>query len=250
MRHILWVFIAGLFGMAWPVAGLAASSADAEALLAPLVGVIYRPDGVSTPEGRCTLFADEAATFPTPGFNCSGFVLEASRALLGSRTTVAEAKRDRLNDSGPSSVHGEDWDFGWDLVLNITEGRRRVYLNPAGGTADPSLLNGFQAKGFDIHAKGVFDSLLGRVKKDHLYLLSFNRDTKKKGYTLMHYHVGLMFMNAKGQVVMYQTTTEAGKVYKRNMSDPKEKADFLRAFANTGGARKHMAVIETPIQGK
>lgn len=227
---------------------LAASSADVESLLNPLVGVAYRPDGASTPDGANTLFADESASFSTPGFNCSGFVLAASRVLLGTATTVGEAKRDRLSDSGPGSPHGEDWDFGWDLLLNLSEGKKRVFLQPDGGTADPATLTGFEAIGYDFHAQGEFDTLLARLKKDHLYLLSFNRATSKKGYTLMHYHVGLMVLNAEGQILMYQTTTESKKVYCRNMSDPKDKAAFLKAFANTSSGRKHMAVLDVSMK--
>ena len=224
------------------------SSGEVEALLKPYLDISYRPDGASTVDGQYTLFADPSARFATPGLNCSGFVLAGTRALLGTKTTVEEAKKDRLGDSGQDSSHGEDWDFGWDLLLNLTDGQQRAYLLPLGGKADPALLDGYEATGFDFHAPGVFDGLLARIQKDHLYLLSFNRATTKKGYTHMHYHVGLMVMGDKGQIYMYQTTTDAKKSYRRNMSDPAEKTAFLRAFANTSSGHKKMAVLEVPMK--
>ena len=227
---------------------VAATSAEAEMLLKPHLDISYRSDGASTVQGEYTLFADPSARFKTPGYNCSGFVLAATRVLLDAAITIEDAKQDRFADSGPESPHGEDWDFGWDLLLNLSEGRERVFLLPTGGKVDPASLDGFAAKGFDFHAPGVFDALLARVQKDHLYLLSFNRATTKKGYTHMHYHVGLMVMGKNNQIYMYQTTTESKRSYRRNMSDSVEKAEFLRAFANTSSGRKHMAVLEVSMK--
>ena len=244
---VFWALLLGMCHFAGQPA-IAASSAEAEALLEPHLNIVYRPDGASSLDGLYTLFADPSAHFDTPGYNCSGFVLAGTRVLLNAAITIEEAKRDRLGDSGFDSPHGEDWDFGWDLLLNLSEGRERAFLLPEGGKTDPATLDGFAATGFDFHASGVFDALLARVQKDHLYLLSFNRATTKKGYSHMHYHVGLMVMGKNNQIYMYQTTTESKRSYRRNMSDPAEKAAFLRAFANTSSGRKHMAVLEVSMK--
>lgn len=212
------------------------------------LGVPYRDDGALNLKGENTLFANPSARFDSPGLNCSGFVLSAARAILNKPISIEDAKLDRLEDSGPGSRYGEDWDFGWDLILNISEGFERYYLNPNGTKPDPTRLNGFDARGYDFHATGALEKLLSRLEKNRLYLLSFNRDTKARGYKLMHYHVGLIMLDNNGDALMYQTTTQSRKVYKRNISKPKEKNDFLRAFANTGGVKKHMAVIEVILE--
>ncbi len=107
----------------------AALAAAPSVAVAPLLGTPYRDDGVDDPAGRHTLFADQAKTFPDRGLNCSGFVVTASRGILGRPLPLDAMRRDRKGDSGPGAAAGEDWDFGYDLLLNVTDGLPRLGRN-------------------------------------------------------------------------------------------------------------------------
>ena len=218
-----------------------------ESVLNNLCGVPYRVDGASTIDGRHTLFANESKTFSTPGYNCSGFVLEASRKIFGTVTTIAQAKRDRENNSGPKSADGHDWDFGWDLIRNITDGMPRALFIPGGTSVDPTTQDGFKARGYDLHSSRTWQELKSRIQKNHVYFLSYNRETEKRGYRLMHYHVGLVVLAENGDMLMYQTTPQSRRSYVRNLSNPKEMEEFLSAFSNAGVFRKYITVLEVPL---
>lgn len=231
-----------------PAPQRSASSATVTKLLAPLLALPYRADGAMTATGEYTTFANPTRRFTQPGLNCSGFVLEACRKLIQTPLTVEKAGFDRWNDSGPHSPYGHDWDYGWDLLCNISDGHKALYLAPDGSTADPLRLDAFAAKGYDLHAPGQLEALLQRMRPDHIYLLSFNRSTARKPDVPQHYHVGLLVLNANHEPLLYQTTTQRKRSYVRNLASPKERAAFRKAFANTGSSRKYMAVIEIPMR--
>ncbi|MEJ2716140.1 MAG: hypothetical protein P8182_03240, partial [Deltaproteobacteria bacterium] len=86
------------------------------------LGIPYRDDGVLDSRGRFTTFNRPDEIYSTPGMNCSGLVLSVSRFLLNKNFTLTEASRDRQNNSGPGAAFGKDWDFGLDLILNLTDG--------------------------------------------------------------------------------------------------------------------------------
>ena len=91
--------------------------------LAPLLGQPFRVDGAQDEEGRWVTFNRPDKISSAPGFNCSGFTVAAARLLLARPFSLAEATRDRRGDSGPGSPLGPDWDFGLDLIFNLSEGR-------------------------------------------------------------------------------------------------------------------------------
>jgi len=227
-------------------ARLASPDAIAEAFL----GLPYRADGAINAAGEYTLFADQTRRFSTPGLNCSGLVLALSRFLLGSNITLEEALRDRLGDSGPSSPHGEDWDFGWDLILNISEGFPRRFLLSGGETRDPAGTDGFSPRGYDIHAEQTGRELPARFVPGHLYLISLNVEGRRKGYGLQHYHVGIVHVASGGQAWFYQTTSKGGGVNRRDLKSAQGWDSFTRAFANTGKHRKMMLVLEVDLPRK
>ncbi len=218
-----------------------------EEIMGVFLGVPYRADGCIDETGRYTLFAAPDTIFETPGLNCSGFVLEASRLLLKKNFTLAEATRDRRADSGPDADLGEDWDFGWDLIMNISEGSTRIMLLPGNKTLDPAKATGLEPLGFDLHDAATWAELPGRIKEGRLYLISFNKPSDKPGYTLQHYHVGLFFRASAKDWYMYNTTGQSKRAYRRNLGKPEEQSAFLRAFANTGKARKKMCIIEVVL---
>jgi hypothetical protein len=96
------------------------------------LGIPYRDDGVLNNEGQFTTFNRPDRIYPSPGMNCSGLVLSVSRFLLNKNFSLTAVTRDRQNNSGPGSPLGKDWDFGLDLILNLTEGIPRRVVMPDG----------------------------------------------------------------------------------------------------------------------
>ena len=217
-----------------------------EAVARAFLGLPYRKDGALNEKGEYTLFADQKRRFSTAGLNCSGLVLELSRFFLGRNISLEEALRDRLGDSGPGAAQGEDWDFGWDLIMNISEGFARRVLLP-GGTASPVGASAFSPRGYDIHAASTRRELPFRFKQGKLYLISLNVEGRRKGYGLQHYHVGLVHVDSGGQAWLYQTTGKGGGVNRRDLRSAAGWESFTRAFANTGRARKMMLVLEVDL---
>lgn len=224
-------------------------SQQPEALLQSFLGIPYRDDGAVDDNGLYTLFANPKARFSTPGLNCSGFVLEASRLLLRENIPLATAMRDRLGDSGPKSPLGQDWDFGWDLIMNIAEGRSPRMLLPGGKSMDPAknVLSGKMPRGFDLHAPETWQELPGRIRPGHMYLLSFSKDSSRKPYTLLHYHVGLLFRDPSGTLWLYHATGQKGSVNRRDIGSAEGRAAFLKSYANSGTVRKMIVVLEVPL---
>ena len=71
-------------------------------------------------------------------------------------------------------------------------------------------------------------SLPERLRPGYVYLLSFSKETRDKGYTLKHYHVGIIHVDDAGKQWFYNTTTGAKKSYRRNVSSPSDRAAFLK----------------------
>lgn len=230
-------------GLAAPIS--AASAPDQ--ILPAFLGIPYRFDGAVNEFGAYSTFADQALTFPTPGLNCSGLVLAASRFVLKKNITLTQAIRDRLGDSGPQSPNGEDWDFGWDLIMNISDGFSRALLLPGGKTQDPATATGFSPRGYDIQDPATWRELPGRLQPGYLYLVSLNVDGRRKGYGLQHYHVGLIHVDSAGKAWFYQTTGKGEVSNRRDLKSPDGQASFKRAFANTGAKRKMMLVLAVSL---
>ena len=221
-----------------------------EKILNAFLGVPYRVNGAINNKGQYVSFNQNDHIYQTAGLNCSGFVLEASRFLLQKNMSIEQVKIDRNNDSSMDSPYGVDWDFGWDLILNIAEGTSAQFLLPEGQVTAPSLVTAFSPRGFDLHKPETWQELPTRLKQKHLYLVSFYRDTNKKGYQLQHYHVGLFYVDDVNQIWLYQTTGSAKKVYRRNLSDQYQRAIFLKSFANSGGHRKYIAILEIALPNR
>lgn len=226
--------------------GLSAQSSR-DAVLEAFLDMPYRNDGALNEFGEFTLFAKPEARFSSAGLNCSGLTLAASRFLLGKNITIAEAKRDRLQDSGPGSQYGEDWDFGWDLVMNISEGFQRKLLLPGNTSMDPIKSTGHSPRGYDIQSDATWQELPGRLRQGYLYLFSLSMEGRRKGYGLIHYHVGLVHVDKAGQAWFYQTTGKGEKSNRRDLKTAKGQTSFKRSFANTGNNRKMMLVMEVKL---
>ncbi|MDR3177208.1 MAG: hypothetical protein LBU06_11855 [Desulfovibrio sp.] len=254
-RPGLWLLLAALLFLSSPArslplpAGLDAlrEAGDAQAAARAFLGIPYRRDGAVDENGFFTLFAAPGRRFSSPGLNCSGLVLGISRFLLRKNITLGEAARDRLGDSGPGAKLGEDWDFGWDLILNVSEGQPRALLLPGGLRADPAAGDGLSPRGFDIHEKGGLEELCGRLRPGFFYLVSLSAEGRRAGQSLSHYHVGLILPDAGGRAWLYQTTGRGKTSGRRDLCGPAGLDAFRRSFANTGVKRKMLLVLEVAL---
>ncbi len=210
-----------------------------------LLGIPYRPDGVCDASGRWTLFEHPEQSFPTPGLNCSGLVFTLMQRLSPSGVGVRDAARDRLGDSGPTAVMGQDWDFGFDLVLNLTDGTKRRWLTPEPQAVSPAD-TGQSLRGFALTDQGAWKRALAQVGPGQVCLVSFSQPGRRKGYTLQHYHVGVIVPDASGGRWLYQATPRSG-TSKTNLASAEGFARFLGSF--TGGD-KRVLLLAVDLPGK
>jgi len=217
-----------------------------EGILAVFLGIGFRVDGTTDEHGKYTLFSKPENLFKEPGLNCSGFILAASRLLFGKNIPLSAATRDRLGDSGAGAALGRDWDFGWDLILNVSEGLERKLLLPGGMVADPAAGSGLAPLGFDLHSPETWRELPGRIRPNHVYLVGFNRRTAQRGYSLLHYHVGIIIRTSENNWYLYHSIKKRG-VVRENLGNEQNRTRFLNTNANVGSTSKHMFIIEAPL---
>lgn len=216
------------------------------------IGTAYRYDGVLDEEGRFTLFEDQQKVFDTPGLNCSGLVLALSRYLLKKNLTVEEVQRDRQGDSGPDSEYGENWDYGWDLILNISEGQPRRVIMPDGGDYPIDWVEQEKFRGFEIHQADNWPKVLAQMKPGRFYLAGFSKEVVQGGQKrVLHYHVGIFLVDDRGRVFLYQTTHNRSHAYRIQLTARRGLRRFIKSFGYGWGGPKKMLIIEVkmPEQG-
>jgi hypothetical protein len=189
---------------------------DLTADLSALLGITYVNDEVRDEAGRWTVFEHPETTAPSPGLNCSGFVVTSARVLFGRSPTLSEVTHDRLGDSGEGAAFGKDWDFGFDLVLNLSEGLTRTALLPEKDQAVDGL-DGTTLRGFPIDDVGAWAKVFPRIKVGHVYLASLSRHF---GKGLQHHHVALVLRDSADRVWFYQTLPK-GHSHRVEISSPK-----------------------------
>ncbi len=210
------------------------------------LGIPYRGDGALDQTGRYTTFADPLRSFETPGLNCSGLVLALGRPLLGRPFTLAEASRDRQDNSGPGAPLGEDWDFGLDLLLNLTEGLQRRVMLPGGSALDYPLEDGLAAIGFDIHDPLAWPAVRAELRPGHLYLGSLSRPARLPGYLRLHHHVVALLPGPGGEAWLYHATGRQG-VHRLDLSREDDLARFQGQFPQRPEGTEHLLLIEVPL---
>jgi hypothetical protein len=196
-----------LLALSWPCHAMNVSA------LQDLLNIPYVNDGVQDVQGRWTTFTHPETILPTPGLNCSGFTIACARRLLGFSGTVDEATRDRLNDSGQDAKLGRDWDFAWDLIMNLSEGHKRRALLPE-GEARIQGTNGLTLRGFPMEDREAWRQVLPRLQARCVYLCSISRSTK--GH-VQHYHAVLLLRDSLGSVWLYQTLP-LGRSHRLNLT--------------------------------
>jgi len=236
-RHLailfILLFLPALFATAEPLSPV--SVADT------FLGFPYRPDGVIDEKGRHTLFADPQREFADPGFNCSGLVVSTCRLLLERDIPLADAKKDRLGDSGPDALPGEDWDFGWDLVLNLSEGLSPCVLLPGGTAAVPA--DALAERGFPLIDTESWKKILVLLKPGSLYLGSLNRPVDRPPYCHLYHHT--LFILPEGERIwLYQSTVRNG-THKIDLSEPEGLERFISPYRTFDDER--LFLIEVPL---
>ena len=223
----------------------AALAAGPSAAVAPLLGTPYRDDGVDDPAGRHTLFADQSRTFPDRGLNCSGFVVTASRGLLGRPLPLDAMRRDRKGDSGPDAAAGEDWDFGYDLILNVTDGLpRRLLLPPGPGKPPaPESLDAARFRGFPLHDTAAWAAVLPQLAPGEVAYAALSKEIKGRLY---YYHVGVLYRDAAGKVRFAHATPGRGS-HELILSEPAGMAAFRTAFAEKTFGEKWILLVAAPL---
>lgn len=217
-------------------------------LLDAFLGIPYRSDGAVNLQGRFTLFADPGVVFDTSGLNCSGFVLVAYRLIMQAPVSLEAAKQDRLQDSGPGAAKGQDWDFGWDFIQNLTEGYSPRLLIPQGETPLPqSGVDGATLRGFALRDAAAWRAAIAHLRPGELVLLSMSKPWNKNGYSLLHHHVALLLPTADGGRWYYHAVGKGG-VTRTPLHDPAALKGLLDKYpASSLGERKVlMLVVDLP----
>jgi len=210
------------------------------------LGIPYRDDGALDSGGHFTTFADPSKFFDAPGLNCSGLVVSACRFLFDRNWTLEEVTRDRQGNSGPGSEMGKDWDFGWDLIMNLSEGRSRKIMMPDGKAYPVENSDGMTLVGYDLNDLPAWQKVISQMKPGRVYLGSISKPTRKKGYKLLHYHVVLMLPDGKGAVWLYHATHRSN-VHKMNINSPQGMNRLMSQFRGDRDDSKKILVVEAVL---
>jgi len=212
----------------WSAPALAPAPGHLAWKVQDLLGIPYVDDAGLDERGNYARFAHPDQVLTRPGLNCSGFLVAAARRLLGFAGSLTQATGDRLGDSGPGAKGGLDWDFGWDLVLNLSEGHPRRWVlaggdHPAPGGSARAL------SGFRVQDREAWARLAPRWQSDWVYLATLQRGA---GPRLRHHHVALLLKDATGGLGYYQTLP-GGRVHRLAL-DTKEGLDRLCTMFGPG----------------
>jgi hypothetical protein len=210
-----------------------------DALARSYLQIPYRTDGATDSRGRFVTFGNPIQESPKPGLNCSGFVIDFARKALGKPFPLGAVTYDRENNSGPESRFGEDWDFGRDLILNITEGLPREFIGPIGEAGE----DGFPAEGFNLHDKSIWREVVSQLEFGKVYFASISKPWyRKKPYSLIHYHVGVILKDSESRIWLYHST-RLSRVHRYNLASLEGMAQFDFQFAQSRFGDKHILLI-------
>ena len=202
--------------------------------LGDLLAIPYLEDGVQDESGRWTFLSHPERTQPGRGLNCSGFLIVGCRRLLGSTFPLEVCRKDRLGDSGPGASRGRDWDYGWDLVFNLSEGSSPRVLGPGGYQAPRG--SGATLRGFPLEDPESWGAVLPRMRQDRIYLASISRAPRGR---VSHYHVGLLLKDRAGAVWFYHTLPQ-GCSHRINLASEQGFQRFQAIF----GRGKRILLVE------
>jgi hypothetical protein len=210
------------------------------------MGIPYRDDGTLDSQGHFTTFDRSDRFFETPGLNCSGLVVSVSRFLFDKNWSLEEVTRDRQGNSGANSPLGKDWDFGWDLIFNLTEGKPRRIIMPEQGNYSIEGSDGVNLRGFDLHDSAAWQKVLPQMQAGRMYLGSISRPAPERGYRVLHYHVVLMLPDGKGGVWLYHATRRSN-VHRMNISTSQGMSRFMSQFGGSRSNAKKILIVEAAL---
>ncbi|MFH0825753.1 MAG: hypothetical protein V2B18_23610, partial [Pseudomonadota bacterium] len=250
---LLAVFLGPAFGEKVPAPEILikrniAKKTEAVDLVNTFLGIPYRDDGTLDQRGVFTTFSRPDEVFDEPGLNCSGLVVSAARYLLNKNFTISEVKRDRQGNSGPNSPLGEDWDFGWDLILNLTEGIPRQVIMPDGKPRQVERIDARLTRGFDLQDRQAWVAMLGQMQPGRIYPGSISRPTKRVAAGVLHYHVVLIVPDRNGSIWLYHATRRS-QVHKMDIRTARGLNRLLGQFGGTRGEQKQIILVEGVLQG-
>lgn len=207
------------------------------------LGIPYREDGALDNSGRFTTFADPGTFFDTPGLNCSGLVVSVCRYVFNKNWSLQEVTRDRQANSGTNAQLGKDWDFGWDLVFNLSEGRPRRVVAPDRGNYSLENADGITLRGFDLHDEAAWAAVLPQIKPGNVYLATISKPSNRGGYKILHYHVVILLPDTKGGIWLYHATHRSN-VHRININSQQGLNRFLSQFRDARGEAKKILILE------
>ncbi|MDR0356085.1 MAG: hypothetical protein LBJ64_10195, partial [Deltaproteobacteria bacterium] len=215
--------------------------AGKEALLDAFSGIPYRADGAVSDEGHWATWNEPEARLSSPGFNCSGYLLEAVRQLTGLNISLSQASRDRDKDSGSDSELGQDWDFGLDLILNLSGQSLDDVL--AAAKSKRELNKTGRAEGAGVNINGPeFVNLLNSLEDGAVYLFAVSKPANAFKGGLSYYHVGLI-QPEDGDVWIRQSTPRVG-VHSLNLNNQAGIDAIRRYFPPIRSAERRMALVK------
>ncbi len=212
------------------------------------VGIRYRGDGTIDEKGYFTTFNRPDKLFERPGLNCSGLVVSVARFLFEKNFTLAQAKRDRSGNSGPGSPLGEDWDFGWDLIFNLTDGLPRRVISPDGSHSGLDGSDGVSLRGFDLKDERAWKKVLAQMRPGHVYLGSISKRLSRRNNHVLHYHVVLIIPDQEGGIWLYHATRRSN-VHKMNLATRRGLGRLMAQFGRGRSSPKRILLVEARLPG-
>lgn len=208
-----------------------------------LLGAKYRKDGVTNRFGLYTLFEKQELFFKDPGFNCSGFVLTMSRILLNNSINIDEARKDLNENSSSGSEFGQDWDFGRDLIMNITSPYGFNIILPNSESSNSFDINAFKSLGFSLHDLENWKNIFPQIKNDKVYFVAFSRKAIASGYKYLYYHVAIIVKDSADAIWLYHATPGEG-AHRIFMNSKQGMKKFQEEFKEKKGFPKKLLIIE------
>ena len=196
-----------------------------------LLGIPYVPDAVRDQRGRWTFFDHPERTLELPGLNCSGLTYAIAHTLLNCDLSPSEAGASRLGDRREPSKF-KDWNFGLDLILNLSEGLPRRFLLPQGAMEVSGGSEGFPLDDIEAWAK-----VLPRMRQDRVYLVSISRH---RGH-IQHYHTAVILKDLSG--TWFYQTLPGGHSHRLNLALP-QGLDRIRQMFGSG---KKILLLEVEL---
>ncbi|UQZ89986.1 hypothetical protein C4J81_12540 [Deltaproteobacteria bacterium Smac51] len=220
--------------------------------LEKFIGVPFRVDGALNLAGQWVTFNQPETPLKGPGFNCSGFTVAAARELLGEDFPLNTVGADRQGDSGPGSPLGHDWDFGLDLILNLSQNHPRRFLPPQPVTdADqPPLfpLRPGRALGWGLDIQSPeLEGLLRQLRPGHFAFFVFSKPSGHFPAGVSYYHVGIIIPDNSG-IWLYHTTRQS-RTYRLNLGDPAGMSRLRRSFPAIKGGERRVFMVEVIPSG-